>query len=167
MNTIKTLILSSTVLIALAILTLTLQFLTRKQAKVSSEGKIKPSFGIWFGGLFLSGTLILQKAIFLFNEAIDNIYKIGAPNNAFAIFKTGSLFIGLGIMWMVIWYFITNILSIIIMGMRNEKKEMENDNSGYFLVKGFLLMGFTICLLPVFEIIIRNFIPTIQLPFYH
>jgi hypothetical protein len=168
MNTSKTIILTIAVLVALAILIMTLQLLSRKtKNKNSEDGKLKLAFGLWFATLFLSGSLLMSRVISVFSETIDNIYKISPANSLFENFKMGSLFIGLGIVWLLLWYFIVNILSIIVMGKRNEVKEIETDNYSYFLVKGTLLIGFTSCLLPVFEIILRAFMPNIQIPFYH
>lgn len=168
MNTSKTAILTIAVLISLAILILILQLFSRRpKSKNSEDGKLKLSYGLWFATLFLSGSLIMAKVIAVFSETIANVYKINPSNRIFESFKMGSLFIGLGIAWLLLWYFIVNILSIIVMGKRNEMKEIETDNYAYFLVRGVLLIGFTICLLPVFEIIIRAFMPSVQIPFYH
>jgi hypothetical protein len=168
MNTSKTFILTIAVLIALAILIMILQLLFRKvKNKNSEEGKLKLSYGVWFATLFLSGSLIMAKVISIFSETIDNIYKISTANNLLESFKMGSLFIGLGIVWLLLWYFIVNILSILVVGKRNEVKEIETDNFSYFIVRGILLIGFTVCLLPVFENILRAFMPNVQIPFYH
>ena len=168
MNTSKTVILTIAVLIALAILIMILQILSRKvKNKNSEDGKMKNSYGVWFATLFLSGSLIMERVIFIFSETIDNVYKISSSNNLFESFKMGSLFIGSGVVWLLLWYFIVNILAIIIMGKRNDVKEIETDNYSYFLVRGILLIGFTICLLSVFEIILRGFMPSVQIPFYH
>jgi hypothetical protein len=164
----KIIILSIGVLISLATIIMMPKLLFRKiRNKNSEEGKLKLSYGIWFATLFLSGSLIMGKGIFIFNEAIDNIYKTSLSVSLLELLKKGSLFIGLGIIWLMIWYYIINILSIIIMGKRDEVKEIEIDNCSYFLVRGILLIGFIICLLPVFEIILRTFMPSVQIPFYH
>ncbi|MBS1750379.1 MAG: hypothetical protein JST63_10785 [Bacteroidetes bacterium] len=168
MNTSKTVILTIAILIALVILIMTIQLLSRKtKNKNSEDGKLKLSYGIWFITFFLSGSLVMSKVVFVLNESIDNIYKTIPTKSLFESFKMGSLFIGLGIVWLLLWYFILNILSVLIMGKRNYVKEIETNNYSYFLVKGIILIGFTICLLPVFEIILREFMPNIQIPFYH
>lgn len=168
MDTTKTIILSIAALIALAIIVLIIRVLLRKaKNKNAEDGRIKLSWWIWFAGLFLSGSLITAKAISIFSEAVDNIYKINSTKAILESFKTGSLFIGLSIVWLLLWYFIVNTLSVLITGKRNEANEIDSDNYSFFLVRGILLIGFTICLLPVFEIILRAFIPSVQIPFYH
>jgi hypothetical protein len=168
MNTSKTIILVIATFVALAILIMIIQLLLRKvQNKNSEAGKTKLSYGIWFAGLFLSGSLIIANTISFFAEAVDNIYKIYPSNAGIESFKTGSLFIGLSIGWLILWYFIVNILSILVIGKRNEVKEVETDNYSFFLVRGIILIGFAICLLPIFAIILRALMPSVQTPFYH
>ena len=45
--------------------------------------------------------------------------------------------------------------------------EMESDNYSYFLIKGILLIGLILSFMPVYEIILSAFIPSVQIPFYH
>lgn len=168
MNTLKIIILTVATLVTLAIIVMVIQVLLRRaKNKISEDEKIKLSFGIWFMTLFLSGSLITAKAISVFAEVIDNIYKTNPAKAILESFKTGSLFIGLSIVWLLLWYFIVNTLSVLILGKRNETIEVDIDNYTFFLVRGIMLIGFTICLLPVFEIILRAFIPSVNIPFYH
>lgn len=168
MNTTKTIILCIAAFIALTIIILIIQVLFRKvKNKNTEDGRIKLSIGIWFASLFLSGSFITVKAIYIFSEAVDNIFKINPAKAVFESFKTGSLFIGLSIVYFLFLYLMVNTLSILIIEKRNDTNEINNNNYSYFLIKGILLIGFTICILPVFEIILRALIPSIQIPFYH
>jgi hypothetical protein len=168
MNTNKTLILTLAGIIAIAITLLIIQLLTKKvQQKSALEGRFKISYGIWFCTLFIAASITMQKAIFILNEALDNIYKLN-PTGQFAnILKTASLLLGFGAVWLLIWYLVTNILSIVIVGKRLDGNEMEADNYTYFLIKGILLIGFILILSPIFDEVLRAFIPNIQMPFYH
>ena len=103
----------------------------------------------------------------LLSEAIDNIYKMNATNAFIETSKTASLFIGLSAVWFLICYFIANLLSTVITGNRNAVNEMEADSYAYFLIKGALVIGFILCLSPIFETLLRAFMPNVQLPFYH
>jgi hypothetical protein len=99
--------------------------------------------------------------------ALDNIYKNILDNLYGQLIETTSLFIGLSAVWFLILYFISNLLSVTIVGKRKNMNEIESDNVSYFLIKGILIIGFVFCLSPVFEIILRRFIPSIEIPFYH
>lgn len=168
MNTTKTISLIIAALAVMSIMLLIIQLLMRRiKVRISTGGKFKLSFGVFFCTLFLTTTIIASKAINLFAEAIDNIYKINSQNFIGQTARIGALFIGLSAVWFIVWYFIVNVLSISITGKRNEEKEIESDNYSYFLIKGALHIGFNVCLLPIFEIILRSFMVSIQLPFYH
>ncbi|MBK7735019.1 MAG: hypothetical protein IPI36_07175 [Chitinophagaceae bacterium] len=79
-----------------------------------------------------SASITSGKAINVLSEAIDNIYKNVANNIIGEVAKTASLFIGLSAVWFIIWYFVANLLSVIIVGKRNDQNEIEADNVSYF-----------------------------------
>ncbi len=168
MNTSKTITLTVSAIIAIAIMLLIIQLLLRKlKAKSEQEGRLKNSYGVWFATLFIAASITTGKAINMLSEAIDNIYKSFATNIIGEVAKTASLFIGLSAVWLIIWYFVANLLSVTIVGKRSDQYEIEIDNVSYFLIKGVLLIGFIFCLLPIFEILLRSFMPNVQIPFYH
>ncbi|ANH83101.1 hypothetical protein A8C56_20845 [Niabella ginsenosidivorans] len=168
METAKAITLSIAIIIALAIILMSIQLLLRKAKNRDSEdGKTEPAFGVWFATLFLSGAFIIAKEVAVFAEAVDNIYKINSATALFECFKTGSLFTGLSIVWLLLWYFIANMLFVMVTGKRNGAKEVAAGNFMFFLVRGMVLIGFIICLLPVFEMILRVFVPAVPVPFYH
>lgn len=145
-----------------------IQFLMRRvRNKISADGKLKISFGVLFTTLFLAAAIVATRCITLFAEAVDNINKISPEKLIRESAKTGLLFIGLTALWFIIWYFTIKIMSVYITGKRNDEKEFETDNYSYFLIRGAMMVGFNLCLLPVFEIIVRAFMPNIQTPFYH
>ena len=168
MNTSKTIALTIAGLIAIAIVLLIIQLLLKKlKQKSELNSKLKLSYGIWFATLFIAAVLVTVKSITVLSEAIDNIYKMNSTNAIIETTKAASLFIGLSAVWFLVWYFIANLLSILITGNRNEVNEMEADNYAYFLIKGVLIIGFILCLSPIFETLLRAFMPSVQLPFYH
>lgn len=168
MNTTKTITLTIAGMIALAIMLTLIQFLLRKvRLKSEADFRIKPAYGVWFTCLFIAGSLIAERIVTFLSEAIDNIFKMALPNTAFEIAKISSLYIGLGVIWFLLWYFITKVFSTIITGNRNELEEMELNNSHYFLIRGLIAIGFIFCLSPVLDILFRMVMPNIQLPFYH
>lgn len=168
MNTTKSITLAISAIIAIVIMLLIIQLLTRKlKAKSQYEGRLKYSYGIWFSALFISAAFITERMIFSLAEAIDNIQKYISANILGEVAKTASLFIGLSGIWFIIWYYIANMLSVTVVGIRKSQNEIDIDNITYFIIKGVLIFGFIYCLSPVFEIILRTFMPTIQIPFYH
>lgn len=167
MNT-KLIILIIAALAGISVMIFIIQFMIRKiRNRISAEGKFKISFGILFTTLFLTAAIIASKTIILFAEALDNINKISPEKLIGESTKTGLLFIGLTALWFIIWYYTIKTLSVYVTGKRSDEKEFDSDNYSYFLIKGVMLIGFNLCLLPVFEIIVRAFMPGIQLPFYH
>jgi hypothetical protein len=167
MNT-KLIILLISSFAAISVMIFIIQFLMRKaRNKTTGDGKFKISFGILFTGLFLAAAIVVSRCITLLAEAIDNINKISPDNLIGASTKTGLFFIGLTSLWFIIWYFTVKILSVYITGKRSDEKEFEVDNYSYFLIRGAMMVGFNLCLLPVYEIVIRAFMPNIQTVFYH
>ena len=169
MNTSKTVTFTIIGIVAIVVMLLVIQLLLRKlkiKSGLDSSGLTK-SYGIWFAALFIAATITIGKAISVLSEAIDNIYKNVATNVIGEVAKTATLFIGLSASWFIVWYFVANLLAMTILGSRKDQNEIEADNISYFLIKGVLIIGFIFCLLPVFEIILRTFMPNVQIPFYH
>ena len=168
MNTSKTIVLTISAIIAIAIMLLIIQLLLRKlKSKSEQEGRLKNSFSLWFTTLFIAASITTGKTVTVLSEAIDNIYKNVSTNIIGEVAKTASLFIGLTAVWFVVWYIVANLLSVTIVGKRKEQNEIEADNISYFLIKGIIIIGFLFCLSPVFETILRVFMPNVQIPFYH
>jgi hypothetical protein len=168
MNTSKTVTLTIFGIVAIVIILLMIQLLLRKlKMKSDQEGRLKNSYGVWFATLFIAATIIMGRTISILGEAFDNIYKNVSTNIMGEVTKTASLFIGLSAFWFVVWYFVANLLSVTILGNRKDQNEIEADNVSYFLIKGILIIGFILCLLPVFEIMLRTFMPNVQIPFFH
>lgn len=155
-------------IIALVVILLVLQLILYKvKRKGDDQGKLKSSYGVWFVSLFVAGVINMVKAFTVLSEAIDIIYKTNLTNKVWEVAKTASLFIGLSAMWFLIWLYVSNLLSIPILGKRKDQNEIDVNNVSYFLIKGILIIGFIVCLIPAFETILRNFMPSVQLPFYH
>lgn len=168
MNTTKAITLTIVGIIAIAIMLSIIQVLLRKvKLQAEAEFKIKPAYGIWFVSLLIAASLIGAKAITFLGEAVDNIYKMGSQNLGAEIAKIASLYIGLSVVWFLLWYFVSRVFSIIILGLRKEQEEMSLNNIYYFLVRGVLINMFIFCLSPILDVIFRLVMPNIQLPFYH
>jgi hypothetical protein len=165
MNITQALTLFVTGLISIALLLFAMQIKFKKLSKNNEDGKLKTSFSIWAGTIFLSSSLMLSKMLTILNDAL-NIYK-SFDSPIISALKTSSIYVGLSAIWIVILVFIINILSNLIFEDRKEKQEMENDNYAYFILKSLMLVGSTLALLPAFESLLKIFLPIIQTPFYH
>lgn len=165
MNISQTLTLFVTGLISIALLLFAMQIKFTKLSKNNEDGKLKISFSIWAGAIFLSSSLMLSKMLTTLNDAL-NIYKsFNSP--IISALKTSSIYVGLSAIWIIVLIFIINILSNLIFEDRKQKQEMENDNYAYFILKSLMLIGSTLSLLPAFESLLKIFLPIIQTPFYH
>jgi hypothetical protein len=98
MKATKIMILSIAVLVILSMILFMAQLLLRK-LKTADKRIPTMASGIWFISVFLSGALLTSKTVFVFSEAIDNIYKINPADSLFNIFKTGSVLTGITIVW--------------------------------------------------------------------
>ena len=133
----------------------------------TDDGKIKVSYGIWLLMLIIAFSINTSKTISVLNEAMDALTKSVQNNLYIEIFKISSIFVVLNLIWMVIWYFVSNVLSVITIGKRKITKEMDADSVSYFLIRGILFISIIFSFLPVFETLIRYFIPSFGVPFYH
>jgi len=168
MNTSKIITLAIASLVSISIMLMVVQLLILKlKPKSETDGKIKLSYGIWFSSLFISATIITSKAILVLSEALDNIYKFNLQNTVLESAKITSFYIGSAMVWFVAWVYIASFLTKIICGKRINANEIEADNCAYFLIRGMMLIGLIFCSMLVFEIMIRLFIPSIEIPFYH
>ncbi|HSC54177.1 MAG TPA: hypothetical protein VLC98_11165 [Phnomibacter sp.] len=168
MNISKTVTLTIICIISFITILLVIQLLLRKlKLKSEKEGPLNFSYAVWFVTLFIAATIAMVRTIAILNEAIDNLYKNISTNIIVEVVKTSSLFLGLTALWFIVWYYVSNFLSVTILGTRKDQNEIEANNVSYFLIKGVLIIGFILCLLPVFEIILRIFMPNVQMPFYH
>ena len=165
MNISQTLILAVTGIICIALLLLAMQIKLKKLSKNNDDGKLKTSFSIWAGAIFLSSSLMISKMLTLLNDAL-NIYK-SFDSPIISTLKTSSIYVGLTAIWIIVIIYIINILSNLIFEDRKEKQEMESDNYPYFILKSLMLIGSTLAQFPAFESLLKIFLPIIQIPFYH
>jgi len=143
------------------------QLILRKlKEKGEKEGILNLAYGLLIMGWIFSISLLNMKAISILAEYFDALDKTNSENIVQEITKTSILFIGLTNMWLVLWYYITQAIFLIIAGKRSDLIEMENNHYTYFLMKNMLFIGFIISLMPIFEIILRSFFPNIEIPYY-
>ena len=165
MNITQTTTLLITGLVSIAMILFAMQLKFAKISKTNEDGKLKTSFSIWIGAIFLASTFLFSSMLKTLNDAL-NIYK-SFESPILSSLKTASIYLGLTTVWIIILILINNILVNLIYENRKEKQEMESDNYTYFILKAFLLVGSACALLPAFESLLKMFLPIIQTPFYH
>lgn len=168
MNTLKLFTLPITILVSFILLLLIIHLVLKPfKARLDEEGKLKLSYGIWFASLFLSGANIITSIIRVGQEAADNIYKMQPKQMLVILIKSISSVVGLGFLWLLIWFFAVKFLTRIIVFKGNDEQEMSANNYGYFIVKGVILLGVVFSLSSILELVLRIAVPTIEIPFYH
>jgi hypothetical protein len=168
MNTTKTIALMLAGIMEMVVMLSVIRLLLRKVKRhAETDFKIKQAYGIWFTGLFLAACMISARTVAYLVEAIDNIQKIGSAGLVTEIIKVSALYIGLGAVWFLLWYFITRVFSAVIFGIRKEEEEMALDNLYYFLLRAALVIGFVFSLSPALDMVFRWFMPNVPVSFIH
>jgi hypothetical protein len=154
-------------IIAFAISITVTQIFTRKEKRKSEEdGKIKIAYSLLLVSWIIPITLLIFHLLFVLNEFIDLINRIENKSNYTEILNTSIIFIGLANVWLIIWNLISKVFTMIFTGRRIEVHEIENNNHAYFLIKGVVFIGFIYVLMPVFDMLLRLFLPEIEIPYY-
>jgi hypothetical protein len=153
---------------AFALALLLIQYFVKElRKKADTSDKLNLSFGLWFGSLLLSISLLLSKALSVMNDAIVVLLSFSKEGMYIEIIKSGSIFIGLAFIWFVVSFFIIKIFFRLIFSSSIDVIEMEQNNSTYFLIKGIMFIAFILVLLPIFETLLRGFILSVDTPIYH
>ena len=155
--------------IATVLMLMAIQFLAKKQnLKSQSENKINISFTIWITAIMTSFFLLLKIAVEKTENAIEIIIFSKTINDTFIqVMQRIAIYTGFTFFFtFVIYYTVHNILKY-TMGNRVGSIEMENNNYGYFTIKGVIQILLTIALLTIFDHFLNWFVPVVDTPFYH
>ncbi|MCY1508113.1 hypothetical protein D9M68_424130 [compost metagenome] len=167
MDTIKITMMAIIGIVAIAIsLIVTQLFLRLAKSKSEKEGKINLAYSVLFSTWLIAFSFPYTSALSILNEYIDTVYKANLVSPLENIIKATVFFIGLTNTWVIIWHFITKVFSVLFVGKRNDINEIECNHFTYFLMRGVVLISFISCLMPVFETILRGFLPNILIPYY-
>lgn len=147
-------------------LTLTQLILRKARQRSAIEGRTLLSYAILFFSWVIVFTMINVRSLQVINEYLDNIYKTKTPASLADIVRTTIIFVGLANVWLIVCHLMSRTFSMVIMGQRDRVVEMDNDNYAFFLMNGALFVSVAYCLMPVFEMIVRLFFPTIEIPYY-
>lgn len=167
MDTTKITILTCMAIIAIAASLVIIQLIIRKEkAKSENEGKIRLAYGVLFVSCLIASLMLNIKGMTIFGEYMDTFYKVNRNPVLMPVIKTCVLFIGLINIWFVVWYFGLKVFALLFVGKKSAIIEIENDNYVYFLMTGVVFLGFINVLMPVFDIVLRFFLPDLEIPYY-
>ncbi|WP_291113645.1 hypothetical protein [Flavobacterium sp. UBA6135] len=155
-------------IVSIVIMFQLIQFLAkRKNIKSENQEKLSLTYTIWFCSLLISFSLYLKIALQQIENAIEYIIYSDEVQNAFlAVMEKIAVFTGFTFVATFLVYYIVNFTTKITFTNRIESHEIENENYGYFLLKGIAMITFVLITLPVFEHFLMWFLPRIETPFY-
>ena len=156
-------------IISVAILLIILQFISKRQKiNLGLEPQINLSYSIWISTIIISFAIFLKVALELIENSIEIIIHSNTIDNTFlAVIEKISIFIGFTFLFTYISYYLITIIMKMFSGNRNLNVEIDNNNIGYFIVKGVSLILFTFSILSIFEHFLKWFSPVVETPFYH
>jgi len=156
-------------IVALMIMLLAIQIFSKRLGiKNDSSQKINTSFAIWIVSIFIPFFIFLKIALELIENSIEILIKMEEIDNTFfAVMEKISIFMGFTFLFTFLSYYLTERLLQFILGNRITSIEIEKDNIGYFLIKGFTLVLLVFSLSPIFDHFLRWFMPVVSVPFYH
>lgn len=156
-------------IVATALMLMLIQFLAKKQNITPEENqKVSISYAVWISSIMIAFFMFLKVALGLIENSIELIIYSKTIDNAFiAVMQKIAIFTGFTFITTFLAYYIVHILMIFAIGKRNLSIEMEKENTGYFIIKGIILMLLVFSLVNVFEHLLGWFIIQVETPFYH
>jgi hypothetical protein len=150
------------------VMLLVLRFVFRKVKNADGQIAVqfKAAFGVWFASLFLAAGVALHRAISVLSDAIDITFRI-SDDLAIGLLQVSAIFTGLTLALVLLGTTVSKFLLTVFFGKRNTVKEIAENDVGYFILYGAVILGFIISILPIFEILLRMFVPIVSMQFYH
>jgi len=155
--------------VAIALMIMALQFLTKKlNIKPEVEEKINASYAIWMTSIFIAFFMFLKIALEQTENAIEVIiYSKTIDNTFLEVMQKIAIFIGFTFFFTFLSYYIVNAISKLSLGNRIDSYEIDRNNIGYFIIKGAVLILLVFSLITIFEHFLRWFAPVTNMPFFH
>lgn len=156
-------------IIATVLMLMAIQFLAKRQKLNSqSENSINLSFTIWISSFMTSFFLLLKIAVEKTENAIEIIIFSKSINDTFMqVMQRIAIYTGFTFFFTFATYFIVHNIMKYTLGNRVDSIEMDNNNIGYFILKGVMLILLTIAMLTLFDHFLSWFTPVVDTPFYH
>jgi hypothetical protein len=156
-------------IVAISLMLMAIQFLAKKmKIKPETEEKSNLTYSIWFGSLLISFILFLKVALELVENSIELLIADKTIDNTFiAVMEKIAIFTGFTFFSTFLAYYIVNTILKYLIGNLTDSIEMEKGNTGYFIIKGIVLLSLVFSIITVFEHFLRWFAPSVATPFYH
>ncbi|WP_295335149.1 hypothetical protein [Flavobacterium sp.] len=156
-------------IVAIALMIMALQFLTKKlNIKPEVEDKINTSYAIWSTSIFITFFMFLKVALEQTENAIEVIiYSKTIDNTFIEVMQKIVIFIGFTFFFTFLSYYVVNAITKITFGNKVDSIEIERENKGYFIMKGSILLLLVFSLITIFEHFLRWFAPVVNTPFFH
>lgn len=156
-------------IIATALMLMLIQFVAKKQnIKSEKDQKNSISYTVWLSSIMIAFFIFLKVALSLIENSIELIiYSKSIENTFISVMQKIAIFSGFTFLFTFLTYYVVHILLIFIIGKRNDGIEMGKENTGYFIIKGIILILFVFSLTTIFEHFLGWFVIKIDTPFYH
>lgn len=160
---------SIVIIVATSLMLLAIQFLAKKlNIKNEFEQRIKISYSIWYSSILVCYFLFLKVASELIENSIEIIiYSKTIENTFIAVMQKIIIFTGFTFLFTFTSYFLVDKILQLTFDKRLDDIEIDKENFGYYLIKGILLILFTLSIINIFEHFLKWFMPTVDTPFYH
>lgn len=154
---------------ATGLMFLALQFLAIKQnIQIQTENKINLSYSIWASCIMVAFFIFLKIALGQIENSIEIIiYSKTIDNTFWAVMQKIIIFLGFTFIFTFLSYFVIDNLLNLLIGKRSSKIENDNENIGYFFLKGIVLLFLVYSVSTLFEHFLGWFMPVVETPFYH
>lgn len=147
-------------------LSITQLFFRKERAESEVDGRFVLAYGVLILSWVFSFSILNYISLSILIEFSDSLYRVKIIDPELNLITTGVLFTGLTNIWIFFCYLIVNTLSFLYSGKRKCINEIQSNNYVYFLLKGGVFVGLVFSLLPVFELVLRLFVPEVEIPFY-
>jgi hypothetical protein len=156
-------------IVATALMIMALQFLTKKlNIKPEVEEKTNTSYAIWATSLLIAFFMFLKIALEQTENAIEVIiFSKTIDNTFFEVMQKIAIFVGFTFFFTFLSYYIVNAVFKFSLGNKVDSFEIDRNNTGYFIIKGAVLILFVFSLITIFEHFLRWFAPVTNTPFFH
>lgn len=156
-------------IVAFVIMLLAMQFLIKKMnIKNDSSQRMNTSFSVWVSSLLISFFIFLKIALEQVENSIEILIKNEAIDNTFfAVMEKIAIFMGFTFLFTFLSLYLIDKALQFILGNRISKIEIEQENIGYFIIKGISLILFVYSVSSIFEHFLKWFAPVVENPFYY
>jgi hypothetical protein len=156
-------------IVAPALMLMLIQFLAKKQnIKSEKDQKVSISYAVWLSSIMIAFFMFLKVALGLIENSIELIiYSKTIENTFIAVMQKIAIFTGFTFIITFLTYSVVHILMMFAIGKRDEGIEMEKENTGYFIIKGLILILLVFSLITIFEHLLGWFVIKVDTPFYH